>query len=323
MLNNYDIFEDKENNVYQIRTKGDVFLVRFEGEDSKAIFLHIVKTTREKELSFIDLMKNLKKKYEEEKVISVVNELKESGIFNEYYTNPKKDLNGLALGILGRQNDFSRMKAGKSLEIIGKGNLFDSFKKIADKGDFSSLYFTKLASKNNDSLIEKAFKRADFVIVENNEWNPNFLEKINHIALIQNKPWMLVRGMWRGYGSIGPLFYGKETGCYECLSARVKSNIEHLKYFLAYEAYLKEENISSRPDWTPTGFHEIIASTAIFDTLKFLTEWDIPETYGNIINILPSLSTEKHKLLKNPLCNTCKPELEYNLSPWIANIALK
>jgi bacteriocin biosynthesis cyclodehydratase domain-containing protein len=322
MLSNYDIFEDKENNVYQIRTKGDVFLVRFEGDEKKEIFLHIIKITREKNHSFKDLMKALKNKFEESKVMPVINELKESGIFNEYYTNPKKDVKGLALGLLGKQ-DFSRLKTEKTLEVIGSGELFDAFKKITNKGDFGSLNFTKIGNKNNEALIEKAFKRSDLVIVESNRWNPNFLEKVNQIALIQNKPWMLVRGMWRGYGSIGPLFYGKETGCYECLSARVKSNIEHLQYFLAYERHLKEEDKSAQPDWAPTGFHEIIASSAIFDGLKFLTEWDVPETYNNIVNFLPSLTTEKHKLLKNPLCGTCKPELEYNLSPWIANIALK
>ncbi|AWX45165.1 hypothetical protein HME9304_02175 [Flagellimonas maritima] len=322
MLHNYDIFEDVENNVYQVRTKGDVFLVRFDSDQKKNIFFEIVTLCKNKEIPYLDLMKKLKKKFDEPIVLGVVQELKECGIFNEYYVNPIEKKNGISLNLQGGQTNFSRIQTTKRLEILGSGELFDTFKTLTNNKDYGEVYFSTLNGKNDFKIIDTALKRADLIILENNRWNPALLEYINGEALQMNKAWMLVRGMWSGKGSIGPLFFGKETGCYECLSARIKSNIEHLSHFMAYESHLLTNAKSAKPDWIPTGFQDIIATMALYDSLKFLSEWDVPETYGNIVNISPALTIEKHKLLKNPLCKTCKPQLEYNLSPWVDYISL-
>ncbi|WP_424001495.1 TOMM precursor leader peptide-binding protein [Maribacter sp. IgM3_T14_3] len=321
MIHKYDVFEDVENNVYQIRTKGDVFLVRFEGDDKKEIFLKLISLFESKKISFKDLVKKLKQSFDESKVLSVVQELKDSGLFTEnYVNNPVENSKGLSFQLRSGQEDFSRITTTKNIEIVGKGEIFETFKKQIYKKDFGEVYFSEINDKNPKKIIDSALQRSDLLIVESNEWNPELLEFINIKALEADKAWMLVRGMWLGKGSIGPLFYGRETGCYSCLSARVKSNIEHLSYFLAYENYLMKEGKSSKPDWIPTGLQDIIVTMALYDALKFLSEWDVPETYGHLINIFPSLSIEKHKLLKNPLCTVCKPELEYNISPWVENI---
>ncbi|MEM1337889.1 MAG: TOMM precursor leader peptide-binding protein [Bacteroidota bacterium] len=322
MLHKYNVFEDVENNVYQIRTKGDVFLVRFDAAEKKDIFLEMIKIFDEKETPFKVLMKKLKRKFEESKVLSVVRELKDCGLFDETYINAVQNSKGISFQLTNGQQNFSRIKTDKKVEIVGSGELFETFKNHSNKNDFGEMYFSRLDGKNFSKTIDSALNRSDLLIVESNEWSPNILEDVNRKALESNKAWMLVRGMWQGKGSIGPLFYGRETGCYSCLSARVKSNIEHLSYFLAYENHLINEKKTAKPDWIPTGMQEIIVSLALYDALKFLSEWDVPETYGHLINITPSFSIEKHRLLKNPLCKVCKPELEYNISPWVDYISL-
>jgi bacteriocin biosynthesis cyclodehydratase domain-containing protein len=122
------------------------------------------------------------------------------------------------------------------------------------------------------------------------------------------------------------LFYGKETGCYNCLISRIKSNHAHPTFLNSYEDYLRSNRKSSKPDITPnsTIIYNIIANLTLLEVMKFIELWSLPVTWRSVINInITNLNSTKHNLLKKPFCEVCKPELLYNPSPWLEAITLK
>jgi bacteriocin biosynthesis cyclodehydratase domain-containing protein len=159
-----------------------------------------------------------------------------------------------------------------------------------------------------------------------NDWAPYYIEKINLYALKYNKPWLYIGGIEEISIKIGPLFYGKETGCYNCLISRIKSNHEYPEHLQSYETFLRENKIASKPDIVPNVniIYSIIASLTMLEVMRFIEEWSLPVTWRTLIvlNIF-DYDLSKHTLLKMPFCEACKPKLEYNPAPWLEEITLK
>ena len=76
MLANYDIFKDKDNNCYQIRSKTSTYIVVFDDEVSEKIFLKIVEiSSNNKNVDLQKLRKELATEFSEEQVIAVLHNL--------------------------------------------------------------------------------------------------------------------------------------------------------------------------------------------------------------------------------------------------------
>ncbi|MFR1275426.1 MAG: TOMM precursor leader peptide-binding protein [Parabacteroides merdae] len=316
MLANYDIFKDEDNGCYQIRSKTSIFAIVFDEEISEAIFLRIVElSSQEKRFNLQKIRKDLSGTFEEDKVLSVLNNLREVGLIPD-------DTN------ISTREEFSEFRniRDASLAIIGTGGLTKALKLVCETEKFKTLSVVEYTIKNFEDKILQIFNEHDFVIVDANQWSPYHLEIINETAVKQNKPWLYISGINESNIEIGPLFYGKETGCYNCLISRIKSNHAHPQYLTSYENYLRE---LKRPSASNDLCHDsivysLIANFAIYEAIKFIEGWALPITWQSIVKInLYSYESSIHTLLKKPLCEVCKPNIKYNPAPWLDKITLK
>ncbi len=321
MIENFDVFIDKKQNCYQLRTKTISYTLQFDDKEKEDIFLNIVSEIKKnKELNLKELQQKVQTKSNVPKVIDVLKTLDEyrflSYKISKELNNKIKDTGYHYSMDVKQSSDFI-------LCIFGQGGLT---KKIKEKAIAENFKEVKTYLFNDEIDFEKAVNKSDFIIVDANEWSPFNIEIINKTALKHNKPWLYVGGLEEESIKIGPLFYGKETGCYNCLISRIKSNHAHPTFLNSYEDYLRSNRKSSKPDITPnsTIIYNIIANLTLLEVMKFIELWSLPVTWRSVINInITNLNSTKHNLLKKPFCEVCKPELLYNPSPWLEAITLK
>ena len=316
MLDNYDIFKDEDNGCYQIRSKTSTFAVVFDEEISETIFLRIVElSSQEKRFDFQKIRKELLSAFEEDKVLSVLHNLREVGLIPDDTNISMKEQSSEFRGI-----------SDSSLAIIGSSGLTKVLKEVCESVKVKKLSVYEYDMKDFKERIPQIFKENDFVIVDAHQWSPYHLEIINETAIGLNKPWLHISGVNEAYIEIGPLFYGKETGCYNCLMSRIKSNHAYPQYLTSYENYLRE---LKRPSVCIDIYHEniiysLIANFAIYEIIKFIEGWALPITWQSVVKInLYNYESSIHTLLKKPLCKVCKPDLKYNSAPWLDKITLK
>ncbi|MEM7548466.1 MAG: TOMM precursor leader peptide-binding protein [Bacteroidota bacterium] len=329
MLELYDVFEDEENDCFQVRTKGDIILIEFEDDRKKEIFSKISNNFRNgSRKKFNDLYNRLKKEHQEGDVLEVLVKLNDYQLLNTDYekalqklTNSEKSKEENPIAGQTRKNFW--FKGSATLGIVKSGLIADKIKDLASKATFSKIDTMDIHNNLDEKKIKKFVEQHDLIVFDSDSWNPALLDLVNEEALRHDKPWLLIRGFAGNEGSIGPIFWGRRTGCYNCLISRLKSNMQHLSYFKSYEKFLREQRISSKSDSPPEYFYDVIASMAIFELNKFIYNWDIPQVYGAMIDVDFSLNVTKHTLLKSPLCDVCKPTTDYNLSPWLESITLK
>jgi thiazole/oxazole-forming peptide maturase SagC family component len=321
MIINFDIFKDNKQNCYQLRTKTDSYTLEFDDKEREDIFLNIVSQLNQKnDLTLQKLKQKVQTKTNESKVIDVLNTLDKhhflsSEISKELMGKDKKSENKYSSDVK-KISDFV-------LSIFGQGELTNKISTQANSENFKNVK-THLYSDKLD--MQKIVLESDFIIIDANEWSPFHIELINKFALKHNKPWLYVGGIEGTSIKIGPLFYGKETGCYNCLISRIKSNHEHPAFLISYEDYLKRNKQSSKPDIIPSSdiIHNIIANLTLLEVVKFIETWSLPITWRSMISFdITNLTSLKHTLLKKPFCEVCKPKLEYNPSPWLEAITLK
>lgn len=316
MLENFDIFKDEDNNCYQIRSKTSTFVVVFDEEESEKIFLKIVEMSlSDRKVDLQIIRKELLNDFDEGKVLSVLNDLKEAGLIPDDTNN-----------CIQAQPSSFRSIEDASIAIIGNSNLTKAFKQIGEIDRFKDVAIFEFEENDFEEKSLEIFKNHDFVIVDAQRWSPYHLEIINETAVKLNKPWLYISGINEDSIEIGPMFYGRETGCYNCLVARIKSNDEHPEYLTSYEKYLRD---LKKPSSVVNMFHDgilysIIANFAIYETIKFIEGWALPMTWQSIIKINTyNYDTSVHTLLKKPLCKVCKPEIKYNPAPWLDKVTLK
>ncbi|RCW21181.1 TOMM precursor leader peptide-binding protein [Marinilabilia salmonicolor] len=327
LLNKYDLFFDKENNVYQIRTKSDAITIEFTDQEKESIFNSIVKLYERKEfLTFQQLQEKLITNFQKDKIIDVIQELRECSILTEenFEEAPeaKKTDSPFSLYLpLGENKSLFDIKIGFFGEpILGK----KINEKATDYG-YHEFNILDIHKKATEKEVYSLFQLNDFIIVDSSSWNPHMMEFINEIALEENKPWILYDGkIDLANISIGPIFHGRETGCYDCYRSRIRSNDEFSSYTDAYENYLKDRKANSKIEAIPNVIKDIIASIIIMDVSKYLGGWYPPETWRScLIFNIHNYQISKHHFLKAPICNKCKPSLDYNPSPWLESLTLK
>jgi len=323
MRDKYDIFKDDEYNCYQLRTKSDSFTIEFEDIEKENIFLEIIDHLDQKRNHSLDELKlKIQKGKNEAKVIEVLTVLQENQLLPFEIPYKKKNTGSANYS----HDDTLNTKSIKDVRIsvFGEGKLTSMLKKHAKLIGISNI--SVCSFNNGKAKILKAVDKSDFFIVDANRWAPYYIELINESALAKDKPWLYIGGIEDASIKIGPLFYGKETGCYNCLISRIKSNHEHPNFLTSYEEYLRRNKLSSKPDVIPNSdiVYNIIVNMALLEVAKFFENWSLPITWRSVISLnIFSFSSRKHDLLKKPFCEVCKPQLEYNPSPWLEAITLK
>ncbi|MBC6994039.1 TOMM precursor leader peptide-binding protein [Neolewinella lacunae] len=325
-----DIFPDEKIDGYQVRNKETGIEIKFEGKTEKEIFELIVQMLQKKPTpgGTEVLIEQLSVQFPREKVISIVQDLRDNGIITDYTLRELLKRKSAPQYLFWSRVEFAQLGesaialqnkwASTSLGIIGDGHLVEL---IEQKARLSGLVRIEQLARPAQALEETKLGKLleqDLLICAYDDWHPYQLDQINRRALANNRPWLLIRGMDGLSASVGPLFMGKDTGCYHCLSSRRKSHLEHVNQFEHYEAYLTEQRIAAKSQGAPMPAYDVIASLAILELMKFRLDFAVPVTYGNMVTFdLYDMETAIHPFLKAPVCPVCKPELEHASAPWL------
>ena len=333
--NTYDIFEDEKLGVFQIRSKGDVIIAEFNDEEEKNIFRDIIQYLQlTAETNLIDLYNLLlEREHDKDKVLYVFSELKEFNLINESVIKDTFDLKLKdQLKFLGNGPDEEggssasevQLKIQNSkLVLFGNGILTEQLLDKAVKSGFEQAVSYSIETEQEESDLENKIVDSDLLIVDADQWNPFFIEELNRLALRHKKPWILIPGIDGIKASVGPLFIGKETGCYHCLSSRLKSNMEFLPYFEGYEKYLRDNKKTAKNSGGPIALYEMLASLCMLEVIKYVTGWAVPVIYKAFITInMYDYEFKVHSLLKSPGCPVCSPSVDFNIAPWLEPVTL-
>ncbi len=320
-MKQFDIFFDEDNGLYQVRTKTDTTTIEFTDSEKEQIFKELVRLydTRDK-VSFPTIQKLLNT-VDSNKLLDVVKELQECGILN--------DLNFEAEDIAVipdiYANEINHKPVSEiTISYIGNVNFGNLVKEKSSEYNIEHFAVYSI-DELSDEMIESILCNSDFTIVDSLTWNPYRMRIINEKALNLSKPWMLIEGLtFSGKFSIGPIFNGKYTGCYDCYKNRIRSNDEFINFNDSYSKYLEANKASAKPDFNiQPVVKDMAAAIAIADVLKFLYAWYPPETWKCCVLINPSnYEVEKHTFIKAPICHVCKPVLDYNPAPWLESVTL-
>ncbi|MBY0244058.1 MAG: TOMM precursor leader peptide-binding protein [Sphingobacteriaceae bacterium] len=326
-----DIFKDIYHNGYQVRTKNEASFIQFDDELKEPIFLALVQLLKDNEqLAEVQLKASLLKKgFSEELVIDVIQIFKENKLFCNPYSGENVDANVFEIFNSKKPPEiiFKKITEQKIL-ILGDSNLVKylkqncqifPFKKVIQKS-YNEFKSEKIKEELESYLLNE---KIDFVVADANAWTPYHLHTLNDVALKHQIPWLYVGGVDNNQLKFGPLFYGKETGCYNCLMSRIKSNHEYPTYLSSYEKHLFDNKRVGQPDYLPNHaiYYNILGQLVALELFHFLEGWQVPQTWKTLVCWdINSYQTHKHKLLKLPYCTVCKPELKHSISPWLEGI---
>lgn len=324
-MKQFDIFFDSQNNAYQVRTKSEALIFEFSDVEEENIFLDILKMYEKEDIhSFAQIQKGLKE-YNTSKVLDVIQELQRCSLLNSSnYIDISTDFDNLK-GSFALWHGVSSIPNDCKICFIGHQQLGNCFIEKAHKYGYTKVDVFFIPNKKfTEKELEEIVSLYDFFIMDAYYWNPRLLSSFNQLMLENNKPWIFIDGMIdNNHYSIGPLFHGEETGCYECLESRMASNDFNKVYTEAYRSYLLQDDAFSKNKLCAFPFDDIVANIILLDINKYILGIGVPETWKNILLLeTTSYSIAKHYFLKNPLCTHCNPRVQYAYSPWLESITL-
>lgn len=142
--------------------------------------------------------------------------------------------------------------------------------------------------------------RPELLVVCQETHDPLLLEAVDALSKRHRLPWLLVRNLDPREGWVGPLFVPGETASYLSLEARQRANMPRYPEYLAFDAHVRA---NGRPPMAG-GLHaaaDLLASIAVIEAIKFLTEFRQPELLGKFLTIdLLTWETELHEVLRMP-----------------------
>lgn len=303
-MKNFDYFKDTLNNVYQIRIDGDVFCVDIDNLEQSKILEEILSMLQNNEDVFC-IQEKLFKKFPKPTVTDTLNSLLDA-IPSLIPTHKlSKDISKIVIisnGFIGHQIKQNIQLRNDELKLF----------------DYSEI---------DGDTLDDIISSMDFAFVDATSWAPYFIRLINQKAIKWNKPWLLIGGQLSKHISIGPLFYGKDTACYECLITRVKTNLEYRNLYSAYYDNLCNSHVVSSvktKDECDNTLLSLLADFAVIEYMNFVNGWNTPQTYRTVIEFNKNdFSLKKHTLLKVPYCTICNPKIEYDVNPWLDEICIK
>jgi len=144
---------------------------------------------------------------------------------------------------------------------------------------------------------------ADLEVVLCDDYLQLDLAALNQLALQKSRPWLLVKPI----GTIiwlGPLFYPRKTGCWECLAQRLRCN-------RPIEGYLKRRTNDTAPLTPPLAKIPGVWQTALGMTAIEVLKWIVQNRENKrlegvlITHDTLTLETQSHILTKRPQCPVC------------------
>ncbi len=315
MLNDFDILSTPSGG-YELISGHSTFNVEFSQPEEKAMFDLIIQN---RDSSSRVTVRAMIKAHGKPATFSFYDKLKAAGIL---FYNDDDALEG------GRTFDKAQSLAFKldeaaerQLGIVGASPLVDMLRSHTILAQAKVIDAANLA---RSSFLQDAVSAFDFFVVDASSYNPDVLGRINRAAVAAGKPWLLVQGVYERAGHVGPLFFGRDTGCYQCFRDRLRSNANARESFDRYETWLAEKGNFSQAATLPSDtFNRHIASMAAMEAEKFLLDYDIPQSYGYLLSIDPrTYQVEQHRLFKTPFCEVCNANFEYRRAPWMDSITL-
>ncbi len=318
MFKEFDVFFDEVNQCYQIRTKANSFAIDFDDDSKKEVFERVLKLDSS---SLAKSYQLLIKEFDQSKVIDVFSTLKDNGLLPLEELDSIPELQEKKTADFGAQQELTSLE-DLSVLILSDGVIGERLKEVLKRNNVTKITHLspeEFASKSEEK-IEQLVKGSSFSFFDATSWNPKGLELMNTKALEYKKTWLHIGGLEEYLFKIGPIFQGDETGCYDCLMKRMKSNYDHSDYLNEYEKYLKEMGKSAKPDKFIhlDSFYDILANMAFIELTKFIQFWAVPTTWKKVITINAlDFQTTSHDLLKVPFCDTCGTHVDFNPAPWL------
>ena len=168
MLKDYDIFYDKENQCYQVRTKSNVFVIEFDDDLKYKVFEFIIKNS---ERSNKSLVKDLLKEFDKAIITDVFYNLNEFGLLSENESDFIKEAFGIQKSNESNY-EYCQTISNHDIVIIGKGGLSD---KIKESLSALSLDFINKINidtiKNDYDTITNIVTNHDFLVFDSSFWN--------------------------------------------------------------------------------------------------------------------------------------------------------
>jgi bacteriocin biosynthesis cyclodehydratase domain-containing protein len=323
MFNDFDIFFDSTNACFQIRTKTNSYALDFDDDEKKEVFERLVSLPGD---SLAGHFNTLIAAYDKAKVIDVLSSLKDYGLLPYESLSEVPELNAVCSTEAGPTQALKALDT-LNIVVISDGamgrHLTDT---LVQRGATQAKYLSaSLFASFDQGQVDEMMEQTDFFFADASAWNPAALDILNKAALKRKKPWLYIGGVEEYQVKIGPLFLGNETGCYDCLIQRIKSNHGYVPYLNSYEQHLRSNLKSSKPDKFIhlDAYNSIVAEYAFLELTKFVQFWSVPSTWRRVlvINML-NYETQGHDLLKVPFCETCNQQHFYNPSPWLEPISL-
>lgn len=319
LLNAFDIIQVDENN-YELVSGSEIIQIEFdEGAQDRDILQHVANS---KNVSFATLTKDLLEKFPKKHVYEFVLKLRDANLLyisDEDYE--KKDISNAISLVQYRQHRQETISAN-TLGLVGTKKYHQIFCSYETFSDVNFLDATDLPSVD---IVRQFISDNDFLVVDATSYSPGLLEDINVEALALGTPWLLFQGyVGSRYAHIGPLFYGRENGCYRCFTNRLRSNVNSLESFDRHRLWLSQEKRVSTPCHLPSfALDHLLASIVVEESERFLVNDDIPLSHGNLVEFdLKNYSTTSHRLLPIPMCDICYKPRENRMSPWLGSITL-
>lgn len=301
-----DIFQS-DVMTYQVRTKSAAMLIEFDDAIKESIFKDIVLFCDSENLTLVSEIKErlmLSGKYPEHEIDAVIEQLNQHELFD-------------AIAEKESSTDIHNTSENKKIVVIGDGKLSGKIYNLLMEHSFVHIQQLKFEQIIKDESI---IKDSDFMLVDCTCFNPLALRIINKTSIANNTPWLHIGGFENEQIKLGPIFFGKESGCYECLERRKMSNLENPKYDQEFVRYLIGTKQSSHSDSIPLeDFHlNFLANWCVIEMFRFFEDKKLLPTWRGIISFdLYKYGVERSELLRNPFCPVCRPLQKNTFSPWL------
>ena len=208
--------------------------------------------------------------------------------------------------------------------VIGKGELANSLRRQLERSGFGRvLSFALDRSADGRDNGDGSQERSEAVWLEALEasaeaagamhplpslffapqesHDPVFLQAIDAFSKRHGAAWMLLQALESHEGWVGPLFIPGETACYRSLEARFRANLPFFPEHQAFEQYLWSEGKNSAACGGLHVFFEFLASIAVVEAIKHVTNIRIPYLAGRFVTVnLLSWEIETHEVLRLP-----------------------
>ncbi|BAV94482.1 bacteriocin biosynthesis cyclodehydratase domain protein [Ichthyobacterium seriolicida] len=249
--------------------------------------------------------------FPKEKVLLFFSKLKDFSVI--LYNSNEELLKGQAYEI----NDTSTQKLIKDKKIgiicFSNDSVVTNYYKTYIKGNISTL---KVNNETRETSLKKFVEKKDIILIDGTRIIMNACLLVSELLFKLRIPWILYQGVVSEKGRVGPLFFGKDTGCFSCFEKRIKSVDTFFSEKKNYYDWIND-NVSKKGIY-PDYIENFLLSVLMAETVKFLLNNPLLETYGNLVSFdINDYSKTISRLHKVPFCNICSENNTIRLAPWL------